>query len=50
MTGQRFSVRAVYLWNKLPIHIRDSISIKVFKKETKKYLFENDIFRDKLIK
>ena len=39
--GKSFTVCASKLWNDIPVHIRQSVSVNAFKKTLKTYLFPN---------
>ena len=39
--GRAFSVCAPGLWNRIPLEVRESPSLDVFKSRLKTYLFEN---------
>ena len=43
MVRTSFQVQSAYLWNSLPVSLRDSPSLSRFKKEYRKHLFDNDM-------
>ena len=45
MGYRSFSICAPKLWNKIPFSIRSSLSINIFKKQLKTYLFSNREFK-----